>query len=114
MLSNDIAPEMIVLPPGPLLFTPGARSVTELRVREIGSCSMALCLKFVLTCVDSTAAVIGVSAVMVIDSATAEGRSSMSIRSVRAAVSVTRRVIVCMPASSQDTKYTPGGSSGTM
>jgi hypothetical protein len=91
---------MIVLPPGPLLFTPGESSVTAVSVRPTGRSSISSCLKFALTCVDSTAAVNGVSAVTVIASDTAAARSWMSSGCVRVAVSSIRRVTVCMPSSS--------------
>ena len=91
---------MMLPPDGPLLFTPGDSKVTARSVRSIGNASIRSCLKLVLTCVDSTGAVSGVSAVTVIASDMAAGRSSMSTRSVFAAVSTTLRVAVAMPESS--------------
>ena len=93
-----------MLPPeGPLSLTPGESRVTLLRVRSTGSDSMRSCLKFVLTCVDSTGAVIGVTAVTVIASAIAAGRISTSMRSVLAAVRMTLRVMAAIPESSNFT-----------
>ena len=36
-LSNDCAPETVVLPPGPFVLTPGVRTTDERIVRAIGS-----------------------------------------------------------------------------
>ena len=112
MLSNDIAPLIVVLLLGPVPWTAGDRLTAASSVRVVGSVASVSALKFVaawtvLTNVSDRA----------VTKTTALTLAGFSVTfSATGCVAATSRVSVCVPKplNSNLTVYEPGGNSGKM
>ena len=112
MFSNDIAPEMLMLPLGPVAWTAGARFTAASSVRVVGSAASVSALMLVAAW--TVLAKASVRAVTLTTSLSDAGRIVTSITT--GCVAATSRVsfTVPKPLSSNVTVYCPGGSDGRM
>ena len=100
-LSNESAPAIMMLPLGPLPATPGASSTASFSARPTGRRSSASFLKFAAMVAVGTMS--GDAPVTVTDSATAAIASVTLSGSVSAIFTLTGRVVVLNPCSSNFT-----------
>ena len=105
-----MAPEMVIWLFTAPSVTPGASSTVARMSRPEGSSRMVSTSKFADTSVVSTTAT--EFAVTVMSSDIDATNSDASARLVCASVTVTRLLVRCIPSSSNETVYGPGGIEG--